>query len=75
MNKIVVKCILFHWQNFIVPTEHAKEIKFILLIVALPFCLFFVNIRFLHASLKHIKNHIPVKLCLGFPKSGYYNYF
>ena len=36
----------------------------------LAFGLFFVDIRFLLVSLKHEKFHIPVKLFLGFPKSG-----
>ena len=37
---------------------------------ALAFCLVLVDIRFLLASLKHEKFHIPVKLFLGFPKNG-----
>ena len=32
--------------------------------------LFFADIGFLLVSLKHEKFHIPVKLFLGFPKSG-----
>ena len=37
---------------------------------ALSFFLFFADIGFLLVSLKHEKFHIPVKLRLGFPKSG-----
>ena len=78
-SKIIV-FLLFQWQHFVVPTEHAKEIKYIdarsytaetqTSDMRISIFCFFVDIGFFVVSLTHEKFHIPVKLFLGFPKSS-----
>ena len=76
----IILFLLFHRQNFVVPTEHEKEIKYIdarsetaktqTSDTGITIFLFFAHIGFLLFSLKHEKFYSPVNLFLDFPKSG-----